>query len=89
MVVRPRGHATHIMKKNPDPIVFAQGLIHELAHIRATVDMLAHFVIDDMADRRKVDKKTIHALFKSEVDSKSRKFYEHYSKAVGVSSKSE
>ena len=77
------------MKKNPDPFVFAQGLIHELAHIRATVDMLSHFMICDLADKKGVTQKELLALFKSEVDSKSRKFYEHYSKGVGVSPESE
>jgi hypothetical protein len=77
------------LKPKQDPIAFAQGTIHELAYIRATVDMLAHFVIDDMADRRGINKEEFHALFRSEVEKKSRKFYAHYSKKAGVAVESE
>jgi len=48
-----------------------------------------HTYYSDMADRRSISKEEFHALFKSEVDKKSRTFYAHYSKEAGVASKSE
>jgi hypothetical protein len=77
------------MNTKQDPIAFAQGTIHEIAHIRATVDLLSHFVICELADRRKVKQEELLALFNSQVEKKSRELYAHYSKEAGVALESE
>jgi hypothetical protein len=70
------------MKQKQDPIAFVQTVIHELAQIRSTMELLSHFIICEMADRKGVKQEELTAFFKSQAGAKARKFYARYVKEL-------
>lgn len=69
-------------KKSPDAL--AMTIVYELARIRATVQLLSETVLNDVAEKRRLDKKVLLAAFESKLDAKTRKLYAHYSKEIGL-----
>ena len=75
------------MPENKLPIMFARSIIHELAQIRATVEHLSEVFLDDVANRHDFDdaaKAALRSQFKTYVNDKSKRFYEHYLKGIGL-----
>jgi hypothetical protein len=75
------------MPENKQPVLFARTIIYELAQIRATVQHLSEVFLDDVANRHNFDdaaKTGLRAQFKAHVNAKAKKFYEHYSKEIGL-----
>lgn len=80
-----------MQSKKPNPVAFAQTIIHELAQIRATIQHLSEISLDDISNRHNrsdAEKAALRNQFKSYVDDKAAKFYQLYAREIGIEDQS-